>query len=99
MQPGGDDEVDSDSSDDGEEAARILKKIAFPDIPKKPQDASMLVTGCLQKRASKLEVIMSRMKPESGDTQLNPAQEKNLALNNFLSVHEPSQYAVSLYVI
>ena len=79
MQPGGDDEEDSDSSDDGEEASRILRKIAFPEIPKKPQDASVLVTGCLQKRASKLEAIMTRMKPESGDTQLNPAQEKNLA--------------------
>ena len=81
MQPGGDDEEgDSDSSDDGEEAARILKKIAFPEISKKPQDASMLVTGCLQKRVGKLEAVMDRMCPDGATkTQLTPAQEKNLA--------------------
>ncbi|CAE7252231.1 unnamed protein product [Symbiodinium sp. CCMP2592] len=61
----GDDEEESDSSDDGEEAARILKRIAYPEIPKKPQDASMLVTGCLQKRANKLQLLLAKMESDA----------------------------------
>ena len=60
MQPG-DEEDSDDSSDDGEEAARVLKKIGFPEPTKKPQDSCTLVSACLQKRVMKIEPVVQKL--------------------------------------
>ncbi|CAE7221088.1 unnamed protein product [Symbiodinium sp. CCMP2592] len=58
----GDGEKSSDdSSDDGEEAARVLKKISFPELTKKPQDCCSLVSACLQKRVMRIEPIVLKL--------------------------------------
>ncbi|CAE7342714.1 unnamed protein product, partial [Symbiodinium sp. CCMP2456] len=71
-----DDESDDDSSDDGEEASRILKKVCFPEVGKKPQDSCMLVATCLQKRSSKLTPLLDKFERMQKQGPLTTAQTK-----------------------
>ena len=78
MQPGDGDSESDDSSDDGEEAARVLKKIGFPELTKKPQDSCTLVSSCLQKRVMKIEPVVRKL---DEITQFKQASEKDYKPN------------------
>ncbi|CAE7940275.1 unnamed protein product, partial [Symbiodinium sp. KB8] len=77
-EPGDGDSESDDSSDDGEEAARVLKKIGFPELTKKPQDSCTLVSSCLQKRVMKIEPVVRKL---DEITQFKQASEKDYKPN------------------
>ena len=55
--------VSEESSDDGEEAARLLKKLNFPEVEKekKPSECCIKISQCLQKRIPKLEGVADKL--------------------------------------
>ena len=67
-----------ESSDDGEEAAKILKKTQFPDIEKekKPSEACTKVCACLSKRTGKLQMhqkTLGNLKARTSQQEANGA--------------------------